>query len=480
MRSSFFGLETARRAMSAHRTDMDVIGHNIANANTEGYRKRDVALSPTRPLPAAGDQPAMGTGVEVENIQRRTDRYLDREIHRRTGETEMWDTRSRLLQQVEDILAEPGEGGLSSVMDRFYNAWQNLVSEPDNLAMRTSVIERGRELGDSFSLLQRQLGNMLSNLDQTVESRVSRVNDILGEISELNEEIVAAESAGNSPPDLLDRRDVLTERLSSLIDVVSEEQDDGGMLVTVDRIPVAESFSHRQMELGGVDEENNLLLRWTREGGGEIDWEPSAAGELGALMQLRNEDLPDLRNELAELADGVRQSVNDVHIGGYDLYEQGGDDTEGVPHFFDPGADPGMLSVNEGIINDPSRIRAAESADTVPGDGRVAAEIADLSGEPLPVQNEDGDFVDSDATPGEYLRSVVADVGIRSEQASNLHDNNDAMLAQLHNQRDALTGVSIDEELTYLIQAQQAFSASARMVQVWDEMLSTIVNGLVR
>ncbi len=478
MRSSFFGLELARRAMTTHRTNVDVIGHNLANVHTEGYRKQEAVLTPTNPYSLAGtNRLEMGTGVQVQDISRRQSRYLDREIYRRQGESAYWENRGQLLSEIEDILAEPGDSGIGAVMDQFWNCWQDLAAEPDSAAMRTAVIERGQELGDAFRMSTRQLENMMGNLEQTAASRVDRINSILSELQELDERVRTLHASDAIPSDLLDRRDVLVERLGELVDVQVRDTDGGGVRVTVDGIPVLDSYSGRRLEVqavgagGGGGEDGAMGFSWAREGdaGDPIEWEPSTVGELGSLVQMRNEDVPRMLSQLRELADGIRDGVNVVHSEGVTL------DGDGGGEFFASEAGPGFLQVSEDITSNPKLIAAGgpegEGDYAIAGDGRNALRLSDL--------RNDGELVGG-STPGEYLRSLVADLGIRAEQADQQHGNNHVMLSQLLNQRDALTGVSIDEEMTHLIQAQNAFNASARLVRVWDEMLDIVVNGLVR
>ncbi len=470
MRSTFFGLEMARRAMAAHRTAIDVTGHNISNARTEGYRKQDVALAPTAPFLQGGDRRLpIGTGVEVDSIKRRQSRYLDREIYLRQGELSRWEARSQILHQIEDIIGEPRDSGLGVILDRFWNSWQDLAGEADSAAMRTSVIERGREMGDAFLIATRQLENVLGNLQQTIATRVERVNVALDELTEVSEQIVALNASGVPPNDLMDRRDVLIERLSTLMDVQVSDSEDGGVRVLVDGIAVLDAFTGRRLSMvdaAGEEGQSRVAFEWIHEGGSAVSWEPSGVGELGALAGMRNDDVPGTLEELRLLAEAIRAAVNEVHGQGYDL-----NGVSGI-EFFSADASRGVLTVNPELTADTDLVAAGGVAGAGPGDGSNALEMSAL--------REGAMELIGDRGPGEFLRSVVADIGIRAEQAEQMQHNSQVMLVQLMNQRDAVTGVSIDEELTYLIQAQNAFSAAARLVSVWDEMLNTIVNGLVR
>ncbi len=475
MRSTFFGIEMARRALGAQRTNVDVIGHNLANAATEGYRKQEARLTPTNPYDQKGHpRMIMGTGVKVDEITRKQNRYLDREIYSRTSDEQMWSKRNQLLREVQDILAEPGEGGIGAAMDRFWNGWQELAGSADDPAVRTAVLERGAELGDAFHLALRQLDNMGDNLEQTIETRVDRINAIIGELREVNAQAVSLDARGLNPNDLLDRRDLLVEDLSGLIDVDVNDLPDGGVALTVDGIPILDSFSGRTLEIAEEeapgDGDGSITFAWRTDDGSPAPWSPADGGEFAALVGMRNDEVPALRDDIAALSNGIRDAVNEQHREGFGLGGEDGFD------FFDPDATSGYLRVNPQLQENPGRIAAAlgdeEGNFTGPADGRNAEQIAQL--------RDEGILGEDDVTAGEYWRGMVANIGVRTEQAELLSNNNHTMLNQLKNQRDAVTGVSIDEELTHLIQAQSAFGAAARLVTVWDDMLDTVVNRMVR
>ena len=471
MRSTFFGIEMARRALGAQRTNIDVIGHNLANAGTEGYRKQDAHLVPTNPYDQKGHpRMIMGTGVKVADITRRQNRYLDREIYSRSSDEGMWTKRNQLLREVQDVLAEPGEGGVAAALDRFWNGWQDLAGNADDPAVRTALLERGNELGDAFRLARRQLDNMVDNLEQTISTRVNRVNGLIRELRDINEQVVALEARGLNPNDLLDRRDQLVEDLSGLIEVSVSDASDGGIALSAGGVPILDSFSGRRLEIADIEEgvpggPGQMTFQWVTDGGSAAPWSPGPGGELGAMIGMRNEDVPELIADIVQLADGMREAINDIHELGYGL-----DGVDGRP-FFSDGAHAGYLVVNPELLADPGRVAAAAGEDTGPSDGGNALAIAGLRNERI---------IGGDASAAEFWRGVVAHVGVRTEQAELLATNNQVMLTQLRNQRDAVTGVSIDEELTHLIAAQNAFGAAARLVTVWDDMLDTIVNRMVR
>ncbi|MFP4200880.1 MAG: flagellar hook-associated protein FlgK, partial [Clostridia bacterium] len=315
MRSTFFGIEMARRALSAHRTNADVIGHNLANAATEGYRKQRARLTPTEPYDQPG-HPRMiiGSGVQVEEITRKQNRYLDREISSRTADHSLWSKRRELLAEIQDVLSEPGDTGIDSAMDRFWNSWDELAGSADDPALRSSLVERAGELGDSLRIALRQLNNMSDNLEQTIQTRVQKVNGILSELSDINGEVLALEARGLNANDMLDRRDVLVEELSELIDITVTDSDDGGITIDAGGIPVLDSYTSRSLELGDVTGGSGgspaeVSFGWGTDGGSASEWAPGSGGELGALVDVRNGDLPGLIDDIVTLADTLRQSV---------------------------------------------------------------------------------------------------------------------------------------------------------------------------
>lgn len=232
MPSTFFGLEIARRGLITNKTALDVTGHNVANANTAGYSRQTVSMGTSIPL----FQPSLnraqfvgqiGTGVQVDEIKRYRETFLDLQYRNENRGLGYWEVRSDTLQKVQELMAEHSGSGLSSVMDQFWEAWEDLTVHPTKPAARGVVVQRGKAVAETFNYLARQLRQLEVDLNDKVQTIVDEVNSISKQIADLNGQILAIEVTKDNANDLRDKRDLLLDKLSKLVDINVSEDNQG-------------------------------------------------------------------------------------------------------------------------------------------------------------------------------------------------------------------------------------------------------------
>ena len=141
-------LETARRALMSQQVGINVTSHNIANASTLGYSRQRVSFSPT---PALWERYGyLGTGVQAASVGRLRDSYLDGQVRDSNGAMNSATTQQEVLSQVEASFNEPSEAGLSTMMSKFFNSWQDLSTHPEDSSSRNGVIQQCTLLAQSF------------------------------------------------------------------------------------------------------------------------------------------------------------------------------------------------------------------------------------------------------------------------------------------------------------------------------------------
>src|SRR5215210_4880268 len=157
--SSFIGLQTSLRGLLAHQQSIDTTSHNVANANTEGYSRQEAVMAPTEAFQVIGGAKAghMGTGVSVDGYRRIRDAFLDLQYRAQAMQVGDQETRSTQLDQVELVLAEPGENGIANQLAKFWNGWADLSNSPDDIAARQSLIEQAKNLAATFKTVDTQL-----------------------------------------------------------------------------------------------------------------------------------------------------------------------------------------------------------------------------------------------------------------------------------------------------------------------------------
>lgn len=467
---SFLGFEIAKRAMIAHRQAMDVSGHNIANAKTPGFSRQRVNLRTTTPIPdGTGRDSAglgqFGTGMEIAGITRLRDLFLDKQYRDQASGLGNWSTRDQVFGEVQQIFAEPSDTSLRTVLDQFWQSWQSLANNPENLAARETVKQRALAWINALQAADRQLGDMRANLDASVAAKVNEVNTLATQIASANERIAYALGAGQQPNDLMDQRDLLIDRLSRITDVTVLDGMSGTVRVLVGGMALVDGVKSYALATEPDPANGNLLrVRW--EGAGaplEI-----GGGELRAYLDLRDVTLPGYRAQVKDLAWAVAAEINAVHATGYDL-----NGNPAGPFFTLPASKADFqvsnLAVDANVLADSRRIATASQAAS-PGDGSKALAIAQLR------QKLMADL--GNIAPDDFYRAMIGNLGTEADAAQRMTQSQQTLVDQIDNQRQSVSGVNLDEEMMDLMRYQHAFQAAARMVNVMDEMISTVVNRL--
>ena len=219
--STFMGVETALRGLLAEQRALDVTSHNIANASTDGYTRQRAELSPTAPL---ADIPAgyIGSGVDVQQYTRIRDDYLDVQLRAQTMLQGYNDARSGGLGQVELTLSEPSDNGVSALLGKFWSAWQDVANSPESTTTRQTLLQSGASLAQGLQSLRQQFSRIDSQIQANTSATIDELNSNVADVAALDNQIATALANGLPPQnDLLDRRDVLVDKLSTLVNLTS-------------------------------------------------------------------------------------------------------------------------------------------------------------------------------------------------------------------------------------------------------------------
>ncbi len=466
MTSTFFGLEIGRKALQAQQKALDVTAHNVANANTPGFTRQRAVMTTTTPYaypsinkPIGAGQ--LGTGVEVQEVIRVKDDFIDAQIRKENTTTGMWSAKKDALSKLEVIFNEPSDAGLRTVLDQFWESLQQLNQKPEDGSTRAIVRQRGQALCDTFQHLDRQLTELQDDLDDNIEVKVKEINTLASQIRDLNEQIVKVEVSGDKANDLRDKRDYLVEQISSIAPVQVREDDYGAISVTIDgRAIVANTFLD---QLTCVDNATN-------NGYNDIAWASDGtivnvnSGTIKGMIDARDTILPNYRTRLDDMAATVVTEFNAVHELGFALDGV----TTGVD-FFDPtGTTAATIVLDPAIVTSYDNIAAALNPNS-PGDGGNALDLAELKHQSMAALS---------GTMDDYYRGMAAQLGIESQEATRMVDNQTLLQSQLDNKRQEVSGVSLDEEMTNMIKFQHSYNAAARVVTAMDEMIEIIVSKL--
>jgi flagellar hook-associated protein 1 FlgK len=454
------GLEIGKRALLAQQLSLNITGHNIANVNTPGFSRQSAIMESNMPMVLPFG--SLGTGVDVGDIRRIRSLFLDQQFRSESHKLGKWRFLNQTWSQVESIYNEPEDTGLSALLDSFWNSWQDLANNPESESARVAVREQASLLVNSFHHLSTQLRDLRESLDADINTMVLQVNATAAQIADLNQSIVSAELTGNTANDLRDRRDYLVDQLSQWVNVGVLEQSDGSYTVLLGGMALVDGSSSLQIatetQSGGTSVTTRVFFQGT---GIEVE---HSGGEFEGILEARDTIVVERQAEMDLLATELVAAVNEVHRAGYGL---GGD--TGID-FFDPDTTGAAdIELNPQILEDVNYIAASLNGEI--GDNSNALDMAALR-EALKLQN-------GQATFNEYYASVIGKIGIKSQEAQNLEQNQMALMFQIENARQSTSGVSLDEEMANMIRYQHAFEAAARVISAMDSALDTIINRMV-
>lgn len=508
------------RSLNTQRLAIEVTGHNIANVNTpNASRQRANIVTDIQLNLAVGPQ---GTGSYVTNIQSLRSRYLDAQIVKQTFNEGFYDKKLELTKLVQESLAENLETdstggvngatsltGVQNAINQFFESWQLLASDPTSIEYRQQVLERSRSLSGDIRAIANRLVDTQTDIRSDGASIAADANTWGREIASLNSQIIRAEaSTGYVANDLRDKRQEAIEQLSKLVSIrtsVNTTNDKmidvqiadstgtalatggtaGGYLVLGDGAAGLDSNGTASTTTAaiGISGTSPALVTLTNSATSTIPATTSLGGELGAIVNVSNfviggttitggtsATTADTVYERLELfASQLATQMNALQNNG-SAYDLDNNSNAGNLFSFTAGNAAATINLN---LSDP-RDLAASSAAGSPLNGSNATAIANMR--------------DAQVSPGsgwsnlsiaEYYRSnVVTNTGFIVQQADRDSKTQTLVMNQLNSQREQISGISIDEEMTNLIRFQRAYEASARLVSVADEMYNRVVNGM--
>lgn len=373
MTNQFTVLNTALRSLQSHQKALDTTGHNVANANTEGYSRQRAELTTTRPYTRTArnmptDAGQVGTGVEVSSINRLRDQFIDGQIRQQNQASGYWEKMSEGLERIELIFNEPSENNLSQAFTDFRDSLQDLTNNPESSAVRETVRQRGQTLAQTFNNLHRQLRQYQESLNGDVNSTVDEINSIFDRIGDLNREIVHTESSGQDANDMRDRRDLLLDELNDLVNVQSHEDSQGNLNISLAGTSMVSgtSVNHLGLEEAEGAGFDRVIYEHT---GKEAD---IRAGELAGIMEVRGffEDgelkgeIENYIDDLNDMAAALTDEFNYIHESGFDQ------DGERGREFFTAETSPGgiedeaqAISLSDNITESVRNIAAGNYSD---------------------------------------------------------------------------------------------------------------------
>ena len=222
MSSTFGGLEMGKSALNAFRLGMQTVGHNISNMNTEGYSRQRVVFSTVTPEDIA-HVGQLGQGMYASTIERIRDEFLDFQFRDNQATLGYWEKINDLYDSIQNYIAEPQSTGLRSAMDTFFTNMQTLQKSPEDTSARTALVESANSIGGMLSNLIYNFNTYNESINMQVQQSVAEANQMLYDLAALNKEITKAEALDQNANDLYDKRDLILDKLSKMMDIEYNE-----------------------------------------------------------------------------------------------------------------------------------------------------------------------------------------------------------------------------------------------------------------
>jgi len=499
MSESFFGLNISVRGLYTAQKSLDVVNHNLSNASTPGYSRQQAIQTASRPMALYDGTGMMGTGSDVTGVNRVRDEYLDFKYWSENITLGEWSAKKEVLSDVEATFNEPSDSGFTTIMNDFYSSLQELAKDPSSSAVRTLVREKGVTLAKYFNSTAANLEKMQTDVNYRVKTKVEEVNSYASQITQLNRQIYISELDGSSANDLRDQRTLLVDKLSTVVNIDASEvtvgklpdgRDDKHFVITISGKALVDHFETSKLavvqrdaahQVNSEDAQNLYQVQWAD--GNSLDIK---SGELRGYLDVRDgneggtgsngiaspnfKGIPYYQKKLNEFVRTFARAFNEGYI------DSNGDRTvdsdlsghadgvglngkSGIRFFTMTGANNAAISsadfigganTTSGIFNCYDNVTAKNfsvSSDVQTDFNSIST--ADAAGEDgnINVLNSllglrQNDKMFSEGAPEDFMKSLVASLGVDSQQAQNYTTNQTSIVKQITNRRMSDSGVS--------------------------------------
>jgi len=455
-------LNIGKSAVLLAQKNLEVVGHNMANVNNPEYSRQRVIQTSASPIEDAFG--SYGTGAEIVRLERMRDAHLDSQYRDENSKLNYWQKLADHYEELESLIGEPSDYGLSANLNDFWDKWEELANNPNSNISRVDLRESAQRLTNSFHNLDARLEEKKKTLSLELEGMTETINGIASEMSELLARIHLAEAENKSPNDLLDKLDSMADGLSKYGDVRVVTREDGFRIVYFGADEIADQNGTRELKVAYKTtlEKQDAHVVW------KDNLETVNAlnnGEINAIIHMRDDILSTYQDKLDRLAVEITNNVNEIHKRGYSIGEN---PSHGIEFFKEDIKGATDFNLSDSILYSTDKICASLQGEE--GDNRIALQISMLR-EDLTI---DGTY-----SFGNYFSSILTDMGNESYQAKNNAEMYQATTDQVYAFRENVKGVSIDEEAADMLKYQHSFMAAAKIVTMAESMFSTIL-GIVK
>jgi flagellar hook-associated protein 1 FlgK len=453
------------RALSVTQEQMAVTGQNLSNANNAAYSNQTLNVTASTPLETPiGDE---GTGIQATSITSASDPFLNSQIQAENSVTSSLTAQQSGLQNAEAYLDEEitstsssttpdSPNGLEQSLTSLFNSFSGMETDPGNPALQGTAVQSAVSLANQFQQVSSQLSGVRSDLNSSITSGVADSNQDLADIATLNQQIVEAQASGGTANDLVDQREAKLEDLSNQVNITTSTESNGAIDVSIGGVAMVTGTTQTDSLETYDASGNGQLLIQAKNAGTQLSL---TGGSIEGNITARDGALADLQSGVNTLASQLITNVNSIYSQGYDAKGNTGQ------NLF-TGTDASDIAVNSSLVADPSEFQYSST-----GASDDAGTVSALAG--LATQNISG--LNNQTFSANYAQTVT-NLGSAISSVNDQLDTSQSVSQMLTSQRSSTAGVSMDDQMTGLIQYQKAYEASAELVTTVNEMLETLVS----
>ncbi|MFT7624288.1 MAG: flagellar hook-associated protein 1 FlgK [Myxococcota bacterium] len=443
----------ATAGLSAQKSMMNLIGKNIANANTPGYSRQRGVLK-------AGHG---GQAVSLSDVQAVRSSAIHRSILGASQAMGFEAGRIEGLSIAEPALNDLDGAGVSQAMNDFFLAMSELSGEPGGVAERQNLLAKTRSMATSLNTAALGLQEAQSTAESESKLTVTSINQLTAQIADLNISVTSAAANGQPNGEFVDQRDQLLAQLAGEIDIQTVEQPDGAVLVHLSNgvQMVGRDGPSSVAVTGGGPEALGLTV--TKPTGTTVNVGSAPGGRMGGLFSARDVTLQSSLDQLDQMAFDLATEMNQLHQTGF-----GTDGSTGLKMFDVPATAKGAASnikLSTDIDGQPEKIAASADAAMVPGDDTNLKAMLNL---------QETAFVTGGKTLAQAYDGAVFTVSVALNNAHSQFSAAASRADTLESMRASESGVSLEEEMVNLTQAERAFQAATRIVETANTLYDTL------
>jgi flagellar hook-associated protein 1 FlgK len=471
MASLFSIIGNTSDALAAQSAQLAATAKNIANVDNPNYAREYVVLDEGRDVSISGT--VLGVGLQARSIQQYASPLLDQQLRQENSLTSMYSSQQTVLQDAQSALGQSltssasssaaststsaGDTGLASAMDRFQADLEALAANPTDPGTRQALVEDTGTLTDTFHQVDSNLAQVQTNATTQVTNSVTQANTLLANIAGLNTQIVAFENgAPGTAVSLRDSRRADLQQLSALLPITASEQSDGSVTITTpDTGGTGVTLLQRGAVQGGVAYANGTLT-----GGASATALGLSSGSIAGAITAATGPVQTLRDQLNALASQFVTSMNAAY---------NPSSTAGGNFFLGSGttaatiaADPNLTAA--GLTTGPNGA----------GDNTIIEAMANLGNTTF----SSGSGQSITGTFASFYAGAVGQLGQTLSSANSDLQDQQNIQSMVQSQQSSLSGVNLDEEMSNLVQFQQAYQANAQIFSLLNSLTSTVLTAL--